>query len=153
MRRKQPFTAPTRCNLGFWIALTTCVLSIKIAILALDSLPLFFLSDSAVYLTSAISSSMPGDRSFTYGLVFIRPILAVFGTLKAVVVIQSLLAGASSVVAALCLRIGIRAPLGVAALAAIGYRGQAIFICLCVFIIMFVNTSLGGPHVLGIFMR
>jgi hypothetical protein len=105
----------------FWFALATAVLGIKIALLLVDPLPLFFLGDSGVYLDSAISSSMPNDRSFTYGLTFIRPLLAVFGTLYAVVVAQSLLASATALLAAACLRIGFCAPLWATAAAALVY--------------------------------
>jgi hypothetical protein len=64
---------------------------------------------------------LPSDRSFTYGVIFIRPVLAVFGSLKAVVVVQSVLSSAIAVLAAACLRVGFRAPLWVAAVAALLY--------------------------------
>jgi hypothetical protein len=109
----------SRHRIAFWLALTAAVLGLKIALLAIDSLPLFFLGDSAVYLGSALGNGLPSDRSFTYGVIFIRPVLAVFGSLKAVVVVQSVLSSAIAVLAAVCLRVGFRAPLWVAAVAAL----------------------------------
>jgi hypothetical protein len=106
---------------SFWLALAAAVLSIKIALLAIDSLVVFGGGDSGAYLASAVSDWVPGDRSFTYGRYFIRAILAVFGSIKAVVVAQSLLSGATSVLAAVCLRVGFRSPFWVAAIAALLY--------------------------------
>ena len=101
--------------------LIVSVLALKLTFLALDSLPLFFLGDSAAYLHSAVMHSVPSDRSFTYGWLFIRPILATFGKLQVVVTIQTLLAAATAILAAVCLRVGFQAPLWVAAVAALLY--------------------------------
>ncbi len=105
----------------FWTSLVALIFAIKAAFVLFDRLPIFYLGDSAVYLSSAISDSMPDDRSFTYGLFFIRPILALFGSLGAVVVAQSLVSGASCILAGMCLRVGFDAPPWVVAVTAITY--------------------------------
>ena len=114
-------TAAPVDEMAFWVALTASVLALKITLLVLDPLPIFFLGDSGSYLHSALTSQAPLDRSFTYGLDFVRPILAVFRSLQTVVVIQSLLAAASSILAGMCLRVGFRAPLWAAAVAGLLY--------------------------------
>jgi hypothetical protein len=110
-----------RGQAAFWTVLTLCVLGIKILILTLDPLPLFVIGDSEVYLNSAISPAVPFDRSIVYGTAFIRPILATFGTTKAIVVAQMLLASCSALLAGVCARIGFRTPLWIVALAALAY--------------------------------
>ncbi len=104
-----------------WLALAAAVLSIKFVLLAIDPLPLFFMGDSGAYLGSAIYKWKPNDRSFTYGLYVIGPILAAFGSLKAVVVSQAVLSSATAILAAVCLRVGFRAPFWVATIAALLY--------------------------------
>ena len=102
--------------------LTVSVLALKLAFLALAILFRFFSSAIlAAYLHSAVMHSVPSDRSFTYGWLFVRPILATFGKLQAVVTIQTLLAAATSILAAACLRVGFQAPLWMAAVVALLY--------------------------------
>ena len=99
-----------RRELLFWTSLVVSIIAIKIIFLLVDRLPIFYLGDSGVYISSAISNSMPNDRSFTYGLFFIRPILTVFGSLGAVVVAQSFVSGATCILAGICMRVGFDAP-------------------------------------------
>jgi hypothetical protein len=105
----------------FWTSLVALVSAIKVTFLLFDRLPVFFLGDSESYLASAISPYMPFDRSFTYGLFFIRPILAIFSSLGAVIITQSLISGGSCILAGICMRVGFDAPLWVVAVTAIAY--------------------------------
>jgi hypothetical protein len=123
-------SATHRHHVAFWLALTAAILGVKIALLAIDSLPLFFLGDSSVYLRSALGGGLPSDRSFTYGVFFIRPVLAVFGSLEAVVAAQSVLSAAIAVMAAVCLRVGFGTPLWVAAVAALLYAVEPLALIL-----------------------
>lgn len=108
-----------RRELLFWTSLVASIVAIKIIFLLFDRLPIFYLGDSGVYISSAISDSMPNDRSFTYGLFFIRPVLAIFGSLGAVVVAQSFVSGATCILAGICMRVGFDAPLWIVAVTAI----------------------------------
>lgn len=110
-----------RRDVLFWISLAAAIVAIKISFLFLDHLSLFYLGDSGVYLTSAISPRMPNDRSFTYGLFFIRPVLTIFGSLAAVVVAQSMVSAATCVLAGICMRVGFDAPPWVVAVTAVAY--------------------------------
>jgi hypothetical protein len=110
-----------RRELLFWTSLIVLIVTIKLMFVLLDRVPLFYLGDSGAYLYSAISDGMPNDRSFTYGLFFIRPILTIFGSLGAVVVAQSLVSGAICILAGICVRVGFDAPLWVVAVTAIAY--------------------------------
>ena len=105
----------------YWFALAGSILAVKIGFLALDPIPRFFLGDSAAYLASALDIWVPNDRSFTYGRNFIRPILDLFGSLSAVVITQSILAAANSLLVAFCLRARFATPFWVAATAAMLY--------------------------------
>ena len=111
----------SRRDVLFWVSLAAVIAVIKIIFLSLDSLPLFYLGDSEVYLSSAISSSLPSDRSFTYGVFFISPILAMFGSVGAVVVFQALLSGVTGLLAGVCMRVGFDAPPWVIAVTVVGY--------------------------------
>ncbi len=104
-----------------WFALAGFILAVKLGFLTIDPYPRFFLGDSAAYLASALGIWVPNDRSFTYGRDFIHPILDLFHSISAVVVVQSMLGAVNSLLAALCLHIGFRAPFWVAAATAILY--------------------------------
>jgi hypothetical protein len=108
-----------RRELLFWTSLIVLVVAIKTTLLLFDRLPIFYLGDSAVYISSAISDSMPNDRSFTYGLFFIRPVLTMFGSLEAVVAAQAFVSGATCILAGICMRVGFDAPLWIVAATAI----------------------------------
>ncbi len=64
---------------------------------------------------------MPDDRSFAYGRIFIWGLLALFGSLKAVVVAQSLASGVTGLLLAVILDRVFRAPRWVSGLAAVLY--------------------------------
>jgi hypothetical protein len=82
---------------------------------------------SMVYVSSALGTiDQPSDRSFAYGLVFIRPILALFGSLRAVVAAQSLCGTVSSLLLAVILEKYFKAPRWVSATAAILYSIEPI---------------------------
>ena len=105
----------------FWVSLAAAVAIIKIILLLFDHFPLFFLGDSGVYLWSAIEPPVPLERSFTYGLFFIRPILAVLGSVEAVVVLQALVSGVTCLLGGICMRVGFNAPSWVVALIVTAY--------------------------------
>jgi hypothetical protein len=111
----------------YWILLCLAIASIKTLLLMIDRDPLFVMGDSAVYVSSALDGhDPPSDRSFAYGLVFIRAMLALFGSLRAVVVAQSLCGAMSSLLLAVILDRYIKAPRWVSAAAAILYSIEPI---------------------------
>ena len=61
------------------------VVIIKAACFALDPRPAFFFGDSAAYLSTAISDTIPFDRSFTYGF-FFRPLVSAHSLLPVLLV-------------------------------------------------------------------
>jgi hypothetical protein len=74
------------------------IVVLKGTLLYLDAVPRFFLGDSAAYLRSAFHSA-PSDRSWAYGRLIIKPTLALFGSLQALIYVQV----AASLVTALVL--------------------------------------------------
>jgi hypothetical protein len=109
-------------NRFFYPGLLLLLLGVKGALLAVDRLPLFLMGDSGVYLRSALGGfSLPSDRSFVYGLYFIRPLLALFDNLTSVVVAQAFADALAALALAYALHSGFRTTRGIAALAAIVY--------------------------------
>ena len=70
-----------------WIIFIGIVIFIKVTIFYLDPFPMFFLGDSQSYITTALNSWIPPDRSFVYGFV-IRVIAVSTHSLKILVAFQ-----------------------------------------------------------------
>jgi len=85
-----------------WIILIGILLSIKGSIFYLDSLPMFFLGDSASYITTALHGWIPPDRSFLYGFV-IRFITIFSHSLTSLIAFQVFLSALTSFFAAYAL--------------------------------------------------
>jgi len=113
-------------DIRFWAALLLSVGLIKATLLILDHQPFFHLGDSAVYVRSAVTDQFPSDWSFAYGLIFIRAVLAAFGSLQAVVVVQSLMDAILALLLAAILDRIFGAPRWIAALAVILYAVEPI---------------------------
>jgi hypothetical protein len=113
-------------RMQYWIFLCLAIAFIKTLLLMIDREPFFVIGDSAVYVSSALGVGQPSDRSFAYGLVFIRAMLALFGSLRGVVVAQSLCGAVSSLLLAVILEKYIKAPRWVSATAAILYSIEPI---------------------------
>ncbi len=140
----------------YWLYLTLSVLAVKIALLIPDHQPMFLIGDSAAYLSSALKGYIPGDRSFAYGYLFIRAILYTFGSLKAVVVAQSLVSALSSLLLAVILCTGFGAPPRIAASAALLYSveplalfQERIILTECTALAVFAVFVLAGVRYLG----
>ena len=111
----------TRAGGQFWLWLAAAVLALDLALLATNSTPLFVLGDSAAYVGTVLYHYVPLDRSFSYGFYIIAPLLAVFGTLRAVVVAQTLASAASALMLGRILQIGFGLPPIAVAMAALAY--------------------------------
>jgi hypothetical protein len=88
-----------------WWLFCLGVLILKFALFALDPLPKFYGGDSKSYLWTAISGSIPEDRSYFYGYV-IRWVALSTGSLTSLLVVQVLAGAAIAAMCAwLCLRV------------------------------------------------
>jgi len=67
---------------------------IKLVFLYFDTITRFIIGDSVVYLNTAISH-IPTDRSWTYGLLFLKPVIALTNSINAVVFAQTFFSGLS----------------------------------------------------------
>jgi hypothetical protein len=110
----------------YWIGLTIVVLAIKLVILLLDHQAMFYMGDSGAYLASAVTTWLPGDRSFVYGFVVIKSVLALVGSLTGLVVAQSVAAAGSAVLLAAVLEVGFQTGRLAAAVAALAYAIEPI---------------------------
>ena len=112
---------------AFEIRLAAALVLATFILLAFDHEVFFLLGDSETYLGPALSDQIvPYDRSFTYGLYFIRPVLALFGSLHALTVVQSFAAGLSALVLGSVLHRCFDVRGGIAAGAALAYTLEPI---------------------------
>jgi hypothetical protein len=95
-------------SLRWWLVLAAVLAALKLVIGVADPTVRFFLGDSESYLHSAITGWIPPDRSFVYPWLLKVGVVA-FGSLTALVVVQSLCGVATALIAA-----GIARSLGVA---------------------------------------
>ncbi|TGU70211.1 hypothetical protein E4633_18605 [Geomonas terrae] len=70
---------------------------LKLLLLMLDPLPMFFLGDSQTYLGTAVNLLIPPDRSFVYGF-FVRLAAVTTGSLFYLVLLQVIISTASAVI-------------------------------------------------------
>lgn len=105
-------TPPARVLLAALAAL----LAIKLAGLLGDPTLRLFMGDSASYLRSALTGSMPPDRSFTYGIL-VRVSAVTFGSPLALVLLQTLFGIACSMLLTGLLHRGLGVRFGLAAAA------------------------------------
>ena len=110
-----------RAEIQFFVLLGAAILAIKLAFLWIDNVPLFFMGDSGGYLGSALEDHVPPERSFAYGQVFIRSLLWLFGSLRAVVAAQVVSSAGSALLLAAVLRVGFDVSRVTAGLAALAY--------------------------------
>jgi hypothetical protein len=110
-----------RAEIQFFVLLGAAILAIKLAFLWIDNVPLFFMGDSGGYLGSALGDHVPPERSFAYGQVFIRSLLWLFGSLRAVVAAQVVSSAGSALLLAAVLRVGFDVSRVTAGLAALAY--------------------------------
>ncbi|MBP1595978.1 MAG: hypothetical protein H6Q05_1355 [Acidobacteria bacterium] len=91
----------TECRTGrpalFFLVTILAVVSLKAAFLYFDAVPRFLIGDSAVYIKSAFLIDRPADRSWAYGLVIIRPVLWLFGSLQSLVYFQAAVSALTAV--------------------------------------------------------
>lgn len=80
-----------------WMICTATLTCIKLLLLALDPLPMFFLGDSHTYLGTALTLSIPLDRSFVYGL-FVRLAAVTTGSLFSLVLLQVFISSISAII-------------------------------------------------------
>src|SRR5262245_28420729 len=110
-----------RAEIQFFVLLGAAILAIKAAFLWIDNEPLFFIGDSNAYLSSALTDYAPAERSFAYGKVFIRFLLWLSGSLRAVVAGQMVTSAGSALLLAAVLRVGFGVSRITAGLAALAY--------------------------------
>jgi hypothetical protein len=52
-----------------WLTFVLIIVSLKFLLFCIDPLPMFFLGDSQVYISTALKDNIPPDRSFIYGFI------------------------------------------------------------------------------------
>gem|GEM_PF-3945854 len=80
-----------------WIICVATLAGLKLLLLMLDPLPMFFLGDSQTYLGTAVNLLIPPDRSFVYGF-FVRLAAVTTGSLFHLVLLQVIISTASAVI-------------------------------------------------------
>lgn len=83
----------------FWAALAGSLLALKVAGLALDPQPQFFMGDSASYVHTALTGWVPPDRSYWYG-VLVRVIVRDTQSLTPLLLAQAAASAATALLAA-----------------------------------------------------
>jgi len=83
-----------------WWLFCVLVLAIKLLLLWLDPTPTLFLGDSGTYVHTALTGSIPGDRSYFYGYL-VRWLALWPHSFTPLLVIQALASGATAIVFAL----------------------------------------------------
>jgi hypothetical protein len=84
----------------YWIPFCLAILLLKLALLVLDPQPKLFYGDSGSYIWCALSGWIPGDRSYFIGYV-IRWLCVAPASFTPLLVVQTLLSGATALLAAL----------------------------------------------------
>jgi hypothetical protein len=90
-------------SLVFWFSLILIIFFIKFIIFCLDPLPMFFLGDSACYLTTALSGWIPPDRSFVYGFM-IKLVAVAAHSLTSLLILQIFTSGVNAIATAYILK-------------------------------------------------
>ena len=109
-----------RAEIQFFVLLGAAILAIKLAFLWIDNVPLFFMGDWRISGFGA-EGLRAAQRSFAYGQVFIRSLLWLFGSLRAVVAAQVVSSAGSALLLAAVLRVGFDVSRVTAGLAALAY--------------------------------